>query len=141
MSSYDTLGKAAAHQRVKLRRRQEAVLRHLGTAMTLQEQLAWDLLDKLCVLDPTSLLLGRIRIGKEQWWCYRTGQAIEVSFVRLPVPRNWSRLWVIHTPEDVLLSKYNPLNSFWWCPFEEPRLFDILEKVLTHLGLPARFDA
>jgi hypothetical protein len=141
MRTHETLRRAAAHRRVKLRRHREAVLRHRGTAMTLQEQLAWDLLERLCPLDPAALLFGQLRVGAERWWSYRTGQAIEVSFVRLPVPRNWSPLWVIYTPEDVLLSKYNPLNSFWWCPFEEPRLFDILEKVLTHLGLPVRFDA
>jgi hypothetical protein len=109
--------------------------------MTVQEHLAWELLDELCVLDPASLLFGRIRIGNEQWWSDRTGQPMDVSFVRVPVPRNWSPLWVVYTPDDVRLSKYDLLDSIWKCPLERPRLFDILEKVLTHLGLPVRFDA
>jgi hypothetical protein len=135
-----TLGKAATHRRVKLRQHREAVLRHLGARMSLQEQLAWDLLERLCPLDPAALLFGQLRVGAERWWSLPTGQPLGVAFVRVPVPRNWSPLWVIYTPEDVLLSKYNPLYYFWWCPFEEPSLFDILEKVLTHLGLPVRFD-
>jgi hypothetical protein len=55
--------------------------------------------------------------------------------------RNWSPLWVIYTPKDVLLSKYDPFHSFCGVPLGDPRLLDILEKVLTHLGFPVRFDA
>src|SRR5215472_11778377 len=65
--TYETLTRAAAHRRVSLRRHREAVLRYLGASMTVQEQLTWDLLDQLCVLDPASLLFGHLRIGNERW--------------------------------------------------------------------------
>jgi hypothetical protein len=141
VKSYETLKRAAVRRGAKLRQHREAVLRHLGTTMTLQEQLAWDLLEKLCVLDPPSLLLGRIQIGKEQWWSCQDSRLIDVSFVRVPVPRNWSPLWIVYGPDKVLLSKYRPTHVIRSVPYCDPRLFSTLEGVLTHLGLPVRFDA
>jgi hypothetical protein len=140
MSCYDTLGKAAAHRRVKLRQHREAVLRHLGAGMSLQEQLAWDLLERLCPLDPAALLFGQLRVGAERWWSLPTCRPLDVAFVRVPVPRNWSPLWVVYAAGELLLSKYDSLDSFWSRPLEDPRLFDALGKALAHLGFPVRFD-
>ena len=141
VKSYETLKRAAVRRGAKLRQHREAVLRYLGASMTVQEHLAWELLDELCVLDPASLLFGRSRIGNEQWWSDRTGQPMDVSFVRVPVPRNWSPLWIVYGPDKVLLSKYRPTHVIRSVPYCDPRLFSTLEGVLTHLGLPVRFDA
>jgi hypothetical protein len=69
MTAYDTLTWMAEQQSRRLRRHREMVLRHLGCAMSLQEELAWDLLGRLAHPDPTSLLLDRVRVGVELWHC------------------------------------------------------------------------
>jgi hypothetical protein len=65
----------------------------------------------------------------------------EVAFVRVPVRRTWSPLWVVYTPAGLLLSKYHPQRAFCSIPYADPSLFDTLEQVLAHLGLPVQLDS
>jgi hypothetical protein len=152
MTAYDTLLNMAEQQSRRLRRRRDTVLGHSGHAMSVQEELAWDLLGQLARLDPTSFLFDRIRVGVELWnyfvgpdgllrhWSEASVGPGEVAIVRVPVRRTWSPLWVVYTPAGLLLSKYRPQQAFCSIPYADPSLFDTLEKVLARLGLPVQLD-
>lgn len=152
MTAYDTLVNMAEQRSRRLRRHRVTVLRHAGYAMGLQEELAWDLLGQLARLDPSSFLFDQIRVGVELWhyfvgpdrlpryWNEASVEQGEVAFVRVPVRRKWSPLWVVYTPAGLLLSKYRPQRAFCSIPYEDPSLFDTLERVLARLGLPVQLD-
>ncbi|MFO0848314.1 MAG: hypothetical protein U0871_07130 [Gemmataceae bacterium] len=152
MTAFEVLKRAADRQVHRMRRDRDRALRHLDEGMSLQEELAWDLLLRIALLDPSSLVFGQLRMGLEVWGCrikadgrpvcsnevfFERGQ---VALVRVPVPRKWSPLWVAYTPTGLILAKYNPLDSFCSLPYADPCLFGVLEAVLARLGLPVQLD-
>src|SRR4051812_30160645 len=113
MTSYERLVRSAARRSRELRKRRVALLRYLGESGTWQEDLAWDLSERLCLLAPGSFLFGELRVANERRYCEEPDADVAVTLVRVPVSRRWSPLWVIYSPTNVFLSKLDPADVFY----------------------------